>query len=216
MSDDLRDHPPLRRADLAPDPIDQFAIWWARASEEVPLHDAMTLATVDGLGAPDARMVLLKGHGRDGFRFFTNYESAKAVQLDADPRAALNVYWRELSWQVRVRGLVERLDSGASDAYFTSRPRGSRLGAWASPQSRVLETREALEERLREAEERFGAEADAGDAGKGEEVPRPPFWGGYLLRHETVEFWQDGRSRLHDRLRYERNGEGWTVRRLGP
>lgn len=210
MSDDLRDHPPLRRADLAADPIDQFGAWWSRASAMVPLHDAMTLATVDADGAPDARMVLLKGHGPDGFRFFTNYESAKAEQLEADPRAALVVYWRELSWQVRVKGTVDRLDADASDVYFASRPRGSRLGAWASPQSRDLEERATLEERLNELESRFGA----GD--EGSDVPRPPFWGGYLLRHASVEFWQDGRSRLHDRLRYERNGDGWLIRRLAP
>lgn len=211
MSDDLRDHPPLHRADMAADPIQQFASWWEQAIEaEIPLHDAMTLATIDTEGAPDARMVLLKGFGPDGFRFFTNYESVKAGQLDDSGRAALIIYWRELSWQVRVRGPVERLDPESSDEYFATRPRESRLGAWTSPQSKPIGSRAELEEKLRATEERFGAGDD------GPEVPRPPFWGGYLLRHETVEFWQDGRSRLHDRLRYERDGDAWKITRLGP
>lgn len=190
--------------------MEQFGRWWDRASREVPLAETMTLATVDADGAPDARMVLLKGHGPDGFRFFTSYESAKGHQLEHEPRAALALYWRELDWQVRVRGRVERLDAEASDSYFRSRPRGSRLGAWASPQSRPMPDREALEARLRDAEERFGVD-ETGSA-----VTRPEFWGGYLLRHEVVEFWQQGRSRLHDRLRYERDGEGWRIERLGP
>ena len=203
-------HPPLRRADLADDPIEQFESWWARAQEIVPMPEAMTLATVDEAGAPDARMVLLKGHGPNGFRFFTNYESAKAAQLAAEPRAALILYWKELDWQVRVRGKTERLPAEPSDEYFASRPRGSRLGAWASPQSPALPDRETLEGRLREIEERFGPGDEA------QEVPRPPFWGGFLLRHETVEFWQNGRSRLHDRFRYTREGGGWKIERLGP
>lgn len=214
MSDELRNHPPLHREDLAADPVEQFGRWWERAREVAPMPEAMTLATVDAEGAPDARMVLLKGHGPDGFRFFTNYESAKARQLEADPRAALIIYWKELDWQVRVRGQVERLGDEDSNRYFASRPRGSRLGAWASPQSRELGDRAELEQRLREVEDRFGAD----DEGAG--IPRPEFWGGYLLRHDVVEFWQDGRSRLHDRLRYSRDGDragaGWRIERLGP
>src|SRR5918996_1497610 len=163
--------PPLDRAMLADDPIAQFAAWWELAEREVPLPDAMTLATVDADGAPDARMVLLKGFGADGFRFFTNYESAKAGQLQANPRAALILYWREVDRQVRIRGAVGRLPDADSDAYFATRPRASQLGAWASPQSEPLADRDELDARLREVTERFG------DG----EVPRPPHWGGYLL-----------------------------------
>ena len=201
------DMPPLHRSALSDDPIEQFRDWYELAIREVPLADAMTLATLgeDG-GTPDARMVLLKGFGPDGFRFFSSYESAKAAQLTADPRAALVVYWRELDRQVRVRGPVERLGSGDSDAYFAGRPRDSQLGAWASPQSRPIESRAALDERLHEAERRFGDD----------EVPRPDFWGGFLLRHQTVEFWQGQQARLHDRFLYRRTAEGWEIARLGP
>ena len=163
--------PPLRREDLDPDPFAQFANWYERAAAEVPLSEAITLATVDETGAPDARMVLLKGHGPDGFRFFSNYESEKARQLDASPQAAIVVYWPELDRQVRARGSVERLPAGDSDAYFATRPRDSQLGAWASPQSEPIADREALDARLRDVDARF-----EGD------VSRPPHWGGYVLR----------------------------------
>jgi pyridoxamine 5'-phosphate oxidase len=200
------DMPPLDRSALRDDPIAQFAAWWEQAEAEVPLPDAMTLATVDASGAPDARMVLLKGFAADGFRFFTNRDSAKAAQLAASPRAALILYWRELDRQVRIRGAVEELGEGDSDAYFATRPRDSQLGAWASPQSRPLGDRAELDARLREVEERFG------DG----EVPRPPHWGGYLVRHEEVEFWQGQFGRLHDRFRYSRADEGWIIERLAP
>ena len=191
---------------LAPDPITQFAAWWEVAEAEVPLPDAMTLATVDSDGAPDARTVLLKGFGDDGFRFFTNRESAKGVQLAASPRAALVVYWRELDRQIRVRGNVGQMSDIESDAYFATRPRDSQLGAWASPQSRPLRDRGELDARLREVTERFG------DG----EVPRPPHWGGYVLRHDQVEFWQGQVGRLHDRFAYRRDGAAWLIERLGP
>ncbi len=198
----------MRRADLAADPIEQFDRWYQPAEREVPLAEAMTLATVGPNGAPDARMVLLKGHGPDGFRFFTNYESAKAVQIAADPRAALVVYWREHDRQVRVRGSLERLPAAASDTYFATRPRESRLGAWASPQSRPLPGREALEESQREVEERWEGLED---------IPRPEYWGGFLMRHETVEFWQGQRARMHDRFLYTREpANGWRIERLAP
>lgn len=201
-------HPPLRRADLAADPAEQFGRWYREAELAVPLAEAMTLATVDADGAPDARMVLLKGHGSDGFRFFTNYESAKGKQIAADPRAALVVYWREQDRQVRVRGRLERLPAPESDAYFATRLRESRLGAWASPQSQPLPGREALEERLAEVEARWEGEG---------EIPRPDHWGGFLLRPATVEFWQGQRARLHDRFLYSRErGGGWRVERLAP
>ena len=198
--------PPLDRDALAADPIEQFASWWERAELEVPLPDAMALATVDSEGAPDARMVLLKGFGSDGFRFFTNYESAKAEQLDTAGRAALVIYWREVDRQVRVRGPVERISAEDSDAYFATRPLDSQLGAWASPQSRPLRDRTELDSRLSEVVDRFAAD----------KVPRPPHWGGYLLRHECVEFWQGQVARLHDRFAYTRQGEGWRIERLAP
>jgi pyridoxamine 5'-phosphate oxidase len=200
-------HPLLRRADLAADPIEQFGRWYEQASSDVPLADAMTLATVDEEGAPDARMVLLKGHGAEGFRFFTNYESAKAAEIAFDPRGALVVYWRELDRQVRMKGEIERLPAGDSDAYFATRDRASRLGAWASPQSRALPGRDELDRRLAEAEERWAP---------GEEIPRPAHWGGFLLRHSSVEFWQGQQARLHDRFLYTRAAEGWRIERLAP
>jgi pyridoxamine 5'-phosphate oxidase len=197
--------PRLDRDDLLGDPIAQFSAWWTDA-EEVPLRDAMTLATVDAEGRPDARMVLLKGFGAVGFRFFTNYESAKAAQLDTAGHAALVIYWRELDRQVRVRGPVERLDAAGSDEYFASRPRDSQLGAWASPQSQPLADRAELDLRLAEVSERFG----------GLEVTRPEHWGGYVVRHDFVEFWQGQVGRLHDRFRYRRDGNAWDIERLGP
>jgi pyridoxamine 5'-phosphate oxidase len=202
-----RAFPLLRRSDLSPDPFVQFAQWYEAASAEVPLADAMTLATLGADGGPDARMVLLKGHGPDGFRFFTNYESAKGDQIAADPRAALIVYWREHDRQVRARGPIERLPAADSDAYFATRGRGSRLGAWASPQSRPLADREELDRRLADVRERFGAEAT---------VPRPEFWGGFVLRPETIEFWQGQQARLHDRFLYTRAARDWAIQRLAP
>ena len=209
MSEPTRhEHPILCRADLAADPVEQFDRWYQPAEREVPLAEAMTLATVGPDGAPDARMVLLKGHGPDGFRFFTNYESAKAVQIAADSRAALVIYWREHDRQIRVRGSLERLPAVDSDAYFATRPRQSRLGTWASPQSRPLPGRAALEESLRGIEERWKGEED---------IPRPEHWGGFLMRHETVEFWQGQRARLHDRFLYTHEpANGWRIERLAP
>lgn len=198
--------PPLRRDELDTDPLAQFDAWFERARAEAPLPEAVTLATVDAAGAPDARMVLLKGVDREGFRFFTNYESTKAGQLAHAGRAALVAYWRELDRQVRARGTVERLGDAESDAYFATRARDSQLGAWASPQSRSLTSREQLDDRVREAEAHYA----------GREVPRPAHWGGYLLRPDEVEFWQGQVGRLHDRFRYTRVGAGWRIDRLGP
>jgi pyridoxamine 5'-phosphate oxidase len=200
------DMPPLRRSDLRPDPIEQFRDWYERAEGEVPLAHAIALTTVDADGHPDARMVLLKGFGRDGFRFFTNYGSAKARQLEGGRHAAMVVYWRELDRQVRVRGPVDRLAEVDSDAYFATRPRDSQLGAWASPQSDPIDSREDLDARVRALEGRF----------EGREIPRPEFWGGYLLRPEAIEFWQGQVGRLHDRFRYVREGEAWRIERLAP
>lgn len=199
------ENPPLDREHLASDPIEQFAAWFSEAQEAAPLPEAMTLATVDADGSPDARMVLLKGFGSDGFRFFTNYESAKGEQLAANGRAALVIYWRELDRQVRIRGEVERLAPEDSDAYFASRPRDSQIAAAISPQSRPVE-REDLDRRYVE----LGVEL-------GESNPqRPEHWGGYLLRPEVIEFWQGRESRMHDRLRYSHEGKGWRIERLAP
>ena len=164
----------------------------------------MTVATVDAEGAPNARMVLLKAFGPDGFRFFTNYESVKGGELAAESRAALVIYWRELDRQVRIRGTVERLSAADSDAYFASRPRDSQIAASISPQSPI--ERDELERRFSDRT------AELGDG----EVPRPGRWGGYLLRPEVIEFWQGRDNRMHDRLVYTRQPEGWEVRRLAP
>jgi pyridoxamine 5'-phosphate oxidase len=200
------DMPPLRREALSDDPIEQFEEWYAAAAREVPLADAMTLATVDADGAPDARMVLLKGFGPDGFRFFTNLDSAKARQLRASPRVALVVYWRELDRQVRIRGDIAELPGSDSDAYFATRTRDSQIGAWASPQSQPLPDRASLDGRARETAERFSDR----------DVPRPPFWGGFVVLPREIEFWQGQVARLHDRFRYRRAGDGWQLERLAP
>ncbi|HET9119314.1 MAG TPA: pyridoxamine 5'-phosphate oxidase [Solirubrobacterales bacterium] len=205
MSPRRPDSPPLEPELVAPDPTAQFESWFADAERTVPLAEAMTLATVDADGAPDARMVLLKGFGPDGFRFFTNYESAKGRELAADRRAALVIYWRELDRQVRVRGEVGRLPAGESDAYFASRPRDSQIAAAISPQSRPIE-REELDRRYAELA------AELGDS----DPRRPDHWGGYLLRPEVIEFWQGRESRMHDRLVYTRRPDGWEIERLGP
>jgi pyridoxamine 5'-phosphate oxidase len=202
------ENPPLERELLADDPMEQFATWFAEAREDVPLDEAMTLATVDEGGWPDARMVLLKGFGPDGFRFFTNYESAKGRELEANPHAALVVYWRELDRQVRVRGEVERLSPQDSDAYFASRPRDSRIAAAISPQSRPIE-REDLDRRFEEMLRGLGDDDPA----------RPEHWGGYLIRPNAIEFWQGRDNRMHDRFLYTRktgNEDGWLIERLAP
>ena len=205
MSPRRPDNPPLDREQLANDPLEQFAQWFEEAQAVVPLAEAMTLATVDADGVPNARMVLLKGFGPDGFRFFTNYESAKGEELAASPRAALVIYWRELDRQVRVRGEVERLPAGDSDAYFASRPRESRVAAAISPQSRRIE-RDELERRFAELD------AEAGDDGP----PRPEHWGGYLVRPDEIEFWQGRDNRMHDRFAYSRQPDEWIIQRLAP
>jgi pyridoxamine 5'-phosphate oxidase len=197
--------PALERERISADPIELFRDWFELAAREVPLAEAMTLATVDDRGVPDARMVLLKGFGPDGFRFFTNYGSSKGVELAANPRAALVIYWRELDRQVRIRGAVERLPLEDSDAYFASRPRDSRIAASISPQSRPIE-RDQLDRRYEELErELAGADPD-----------RPDFWGGYLVRPEAIEFWQGRDNRMHDRFLYTRQGESWRIERLAP
>jgi pyridoxamine 5'-phosphate oxidase len=198
----------LVEADVDPDPVVQFGRWFddAKAADLVE-PSAMTLATATAEGVPSARMVLLRGVDQRGFVFYTNYESRKAAELAANPRAALVFWWGELQRQIRVEGPVERTSQQESAAYFRTRPLGSRLSAWASPQSRVIPGRAVLDQRVAE----LAAGHPDGD------IPLPPFWGGYRLVPEVVELWQGRPNRLHDRLRYTREpGGGWRIERLAP
>jgi len=192
--------------DVDPDPIVQFERWLADAREVLPEPTAMVLATADPGGRPSARFVLLKGLDQRGFVWFTNYESAKARDLDQNPRATLVFPWFPIRRQVIVSGQVTRVDPQESDTYFGTRDRASQISAWASPQSDVIPDRQWLEQRVVELEARF-ADAD---------VPRPPFWGGYRLEPDRVDLWHNQPDRLHDRLRYERTPEGWSITRLAP
>lgn len=207
---DIRKEYALKRLDsegVDTDPFRQFHAWLAEAFEaQAPEPTAMTLATVDAPGRPSARIMLLKALDERGFVFYTNYESRKGAEIEENPRAALAIHWPILQRQVRINGPVEKTSAAESQAYFSSRPRGSRIAAWASDQSSALQDREQLERKYREAKERFAA----GD------VPLPPFWGGYRVIPETIEFWQGRANRLHDRLRFTRDGGEWTIDRLYP
>jgi pyridoxamine 5'-phosphate oxidase len=198
----------LNETDLLDTPFQQFQRWLEQAiAAKLPEPNAMTLATLSTEGKPIARMVLLKGLDEKGFVFYTNYDSAKGKQLTETDSAALVFWWAGLERQVRVEGMVEKVSSEESDAYFQSRPKASQLGAWASPQSQVIENREVLEKRLAQLEEKYAIE----------KVPRPPHWGGFLVIPTAIEFWQGRPSRLHDRIRYELDEKGdWFYQRLAP
>ena len=192
---------------LDPDPFKQFALWFADAEQaELPLHNAMTLSTASREGKPSSRIVLLKEVDAHGFIFYTNYQGRKARELKENPFASLVLYWQPLSRQIRVEGAVEMVASDESDRYFASRPRGHQIEAHASAQSQVIKDRVFLEEQFKVFTQRF----------EGQDVPRPAHWGGYRLIPETLEFWQQGEHRLHDRLRYRSVDDDWVVERLAP
>lgn len=199
----------LTEADLTPDPMDMFARWWQDCLDvEIEEPNAMTLATSNAEGQPSARTVLLKGTTPEGFEFFTNYGSRKAQDMAENPKVSLLFFWQKLERQVRIEGLVEKINPERSAAYFQSRPPGSQLGAWASPQSTVISDRSVLEEKIKSIQKEF----------KGQDpLPAPPHWGGYLIRPVSFEFWHGRDDRLHDRFRYRKNADGfWIVERLAP
>jgi pyridoxamine 5'-phosphate oxidase len=197
---------PLELSDLDPDPVRQFEAWLRDVEVDLRAPDAMALATATPDGAPSLRMVLLKDYGPQGFSFYTGYESRKGRELAANPRAALLFYWDDVGRQIRIEGTVERVTPEETERYFASRARPSRIAALASRQSSVLASREELEARY------AGLEREL----EGREVPLPPAWGGFRLTPEAYEFWQHRENRMHDRFRYRRDGDGWTIERLSP
>ena len=197
----------LSESDVHASPVVQFSQWWDEAlKSEIDEVNAMTLSTITAAGRPSARIVLLKGFDEKGFVFYTNYESDKGQQLDANPYASLVFFWKELERQVRIEGKCERVSSEESDEYFYSRPLGSKLGAWASPQSKVIEGRQILDKNAAELQKQFATG----------EVPRPPHWGGYRVVAESIEFWQGRSNRLHDRIKYINQHGAWKIDRLAP
>ena len=193
--------------DLDPDPVRAFAGWFAEAvAAGIAQPEAMALATATPDGRPSVRMVLLKGHDERGLVFFTNHESRKGEELAANPDAALVLYWQPLNRQVRIEGAVVQIADAESEAYFATRAPGSQIAAWASPQSQPISGREELDERYAATEARF----------PDDNVPLPPFWGGYRVIPSAIEFWQGRENRFHDRIRYERAATGWTRTRLAP
>jgi pyridoxamine 5'-phosphate oxidase len=197
----------LDKADVLLDPIAQFQQWFdAALKANVPEPNAMHVSTVTAEGRPDGRIVLLKDVSDAGFAFYTNYESRKGRELIGHPFATLTFFYPELERQIRIEGRVEKVSAEESDAYFSSRPRGSQIGAWVSHQSLVIDNREVLETRQRELEAQFA----------GQSIPRPPYWGGFRVIPDVLEFWQGRPSRLHDRIRYRKEGENWLIERLSP
>ncbi len=198
----------LDEAGVAADAITQFGVWWEEAvKSEIVEVNAMTLATATKEGLPDARIVLLKGYDENGFVFFTNYSSIKGRQIAENPAASLVFFWKELERQVRISGTVEKVSEADSDDYFASRPEGSRIGAWSSPQSEVIPARELIEANVTKYSEQFKAGT----------IPRPTHWGGYIVKPRVIEFWQGRPSRLHDRIRYTlQAGNNWKIERLAP
>lgn len=197
----------LSEYDVHPDAMAQFTRWWDEAvHSDIDEVNAMTLATVAPDGMPSARIVLLKGYDAQGFVFFTNYESEKGRQLQFQKNASLLFFWKELERQIRIEGTVEKIPSAESDVYYDSRPFGSRLGAWASPQSQPIESREWLEKRLETISEAYNES----------NIKRPAHWGGYRVSPKSIEFWQGRSNRLHDRIKYTRSEKGWQFVRLAP
>ncbi|MFZ4057452.1 MAG: pyridoxamine 5'-phosphate oxidase [Ferruginibacter sp.] len=198
----------LNEDSVSADPIQQFGVWWKEAeSASIEEVNAMTLATVDAAGVPEARTILLKGYDEKGFVFFTNYNSAKSIQLDAHPTCSLLFFWKELERQVRITGIAERISTEESIHYFDSRPEGSKIGAWASPQSTVVAGAAWLKETFQYYAERF----------KHGKIPKPPHWGGYRIKPTKIEFWQGRPSRMHDRILYSNLIEStWKIERLAP
>jgi len=198
----------LLENDIQKNPIDQFSTWWNQAIEsQIDEVNAMTLATVDANHKPSARIVLLKDFDKNGFVFFTNYNSKKGLDMLSNKNVALVFFWKELERQVRVEGTIEKVSEDISDAYFNSRPESSRIGAWASPQSTVIPSREILETNFQNYQTEF----------EKKEINRPQHWGGYIVKPELIEFWQGRSSRLHDRIVYRKDGnEGWNINRLAP
>lgn len=200
-------HRTLSEDEVAESPVEQFAIWFRQAlAADLPDANAMTLATASASGEPSARIILLKGFDESGFRFYTNYKSRKGRELTENPHASLCFYWAELERQVRIEGTVEKMSQEDSAKYFSKRPRLSQLGAWASSQSKRVQSRETLEKNFEEMKARF----------EGEEIPLPDFWGGFELAPHHIEFWQGRPSRLHDRIVYEKEDGEWKIKRLSP
>jgi pyridoxamine 5'-phosphate oxidase len=197
----------LNKKTARKNPFEQFELWLAEAIEkQLREPNAMVLSTASADGKPSSRVVLLRGFENEGFTFYTNYESRKGKEVRENPRAALLFYWAEIEKQVRVEGVIAKTDEENSNAYFASRPRESQIGAWASPQSSVIENRRFIEEKF----------AELNEQSEGKEIARPPDWGGYILKPEVLEFWQGRASRLHDRLRYSKDESGWKIERLAP
>lgn len=197
----------LDESDVVKDPVQQFSKWWEEAiNSGIDEVNAMTLATADATGKPSARIVLLKGMDENGFVFFTNYNSHKGEDIAANPFASLVFFWKELERQVRIEGTISKVSAEESDAYFNSRPAGSRIGAWASPQSKVIASRQVIEKKVQELEKDFD----------GKTIERPQHWGGYVVMPQVIEFWQGRPSRLHDRIRYTKVENGWKIERLAP